>query len=158
PEGTLEEAIRRLLQDPKRPVVLDARFVDAEGMPSAGLFALRVAERFLDAAELVPDPGLFPGSVRVAAFRKGGAAAIARWSESGETEISLDLNEGARIQPALSGDRPLRPGERVRVGAMPLFLVNVDPLWIDLRLQLSSPELPLQLAPARLAVTLKNAS
>jgi hypothetical protein len=156
--GPLEAVLRARLARPADPVTIDGLFVDPEGRPTAALLALRATNDFLAGATPLPDPGLFPAPVRVAAFRKGPTAALALWSESGETELPVTLNDGARIYPPLGALRPLRPGERLRIGAIPTYLLGIDPLLLDLRLALSSPDLPLQLNPSTRVLRLHNPS
>ena len=155
---SVEAALRGRILDPERAFPLDRLFVDADGQPTAAYFALRTVDRVLDGARAIPDPGLFPASVRVAAYHKGSSVLFALWSENGETELTLFLNEEARVQPALSAARPAAPGDRLKVGAMPVFLLDVDPILTDLRLELSAAQLPLQLSPTRLKLQLRNLS
>jgi hypothetical protein len=158
PNGPLDAVLRSRLARPDDPVTIDGLFVDPEGRPTAALLALRATNDFLAGATPLPEPALFPPPVRVAAFRKGATAALALWSESGDAEIPVTLNEGARIYPPLGAFRPLRPGERLRIGAVPTFLVGIDPLLLDLRLSLSGPDLPLQLNPSTRVLRLHNPS
>ena len=154
----LETTLQQRLLAPDHTTALDSRFLDADGFPTAGFYALRTIDRFLERAEPLADPGLFSATLRSATFRKGDDAALAVWSDSGEVEIPVDLNEGARVMPALGPERRLRPGEKIRVGAMPTLILGVDPLRVDLILTLSSAELPLQLGPSKLTLRLRNAS
>jgi len=158
PNGALDAVLRARLARPSDPVVIDGLFVDGEGRPTAALLALRATNDFLAGATPLPDPGLFPAPVRVAAFRKGATAALAVWSESGDTEIPVTLNEGARLYPPLGALRPLRPGERLRIGAIPTYLLGIDPMLLDVRLSLSGPDLPLQLNPSTRVLRLHNPS
>ncbi|MBV8878400.1 MAG: hypothetical protein JO332_00415 [Planctomycetaceae bacterium] len=155
---SIDRAVRDRILNPQKPLILDAGAFDDEGQPTAGYFALLAADQILAGAEPIPDPGLFPSSVRVAAFRQGPSVTLALWSESGEVEVPILLNEGAVVQPALAAPHPLRPGEKVRVAAMPLYIAGVDPLLAELRLELSASELPLQLSPSRMTLRLRNRS
>ncbi len=158
PNGPIDAVLRARLARPDEPVTIDSLFVDSEGRPTAALLALRATNDFLSGATPLPEPALFPPPVRVAAFRKGATAALALWSESGEVEVPVTLNEGARIYPPLGALRPLRAGERLRIGATPTFLIGIDPLLLDLRLTLSGPDLPLQLNPSTRVLRLHNPS
>jgi hypothetical protein len=142
---SIEVVLRRRIADPGSALTLSRLFLDAGGRPTAALLALRAANDVLADAVPLPDPGLFPANVRIAAFRKGNSAALALWSETGELEMPVALNEGAKLYPPLGAIRALRPGERLRLGALPVFIAGIDPLLLELRLNLSGPDLPLQL-------------
>jgi hypothetical protein len=129
-----------------------------DGTPKQAYYELRIADAILTGAEPIPDPGLFPPDVRVAAFRKGATIGFAVWTEAGSGRLSPGLNEGARVQPLDGAPRPLRKDEELVLGAAPTFLLDVDPILADLRLELSTPELPLQLNPSRITLRLRNRS
>ncbi len=155
---SVDAALRGRILDPEKPLTLDRLFIDADGQPTAAYFSLRTIDRALMGARAIPDPGLFPANVRVAAFHKGSTVQFALWSESGDTEIPLFLNEEARVQPLRSAARPAVPGERLRIGAMPVWILDVDPILTELRLELSTSTLALQLNPGRLKIQLRNMS
>jgi len=138
--------------------VLDPWFIDPDGNPTAAAFALRQIDQVLAGSVPVADPGLFPSEIRTAAFRIGSSMAFALWSESGQIDLPITLNEGAVLQPLLGAARVLSPGERVRFSPMPIFILGVDPVLTELRLDLASKELPLQLSPARIGLRLRNLS
>jgi len=156
--GSAMEAIRRRLLDPRSAVVLDRGFVGADGAPTRAYFGLRIADHILAGAEPIADPGLFPSNVHVAAFRKESRVQVALWTEEAEVRLPILLGDGVRVQPLWGAPRPLRPGEELSLGPTPTFLLDVDPLSTDLRLDLSASELPLQLSPARLLLRLRNRS
>jgi hypothetical protein len=155
---SLEVVLRRRIADPGSTPTLGRLFLDAEGRPTAALLALRAANDVLANAVPLPDPGLFPPNVHIAAFRKGDSAALALWSETGELEMPVALNEGAKLYPPLGAIRVLRPGERLRLGALPVFITGIDPLLLELRLNLAGPDLPLQLGPSARTLRLRNPS
>jgi hypothetical protein len=155
---SVEAALRGRILDPERAFPLDPLFIDADGNPRAAYYALRSIDRALDGARSIPDPGLFPANVRVAAFHKGSSVLFALWSETGDADLTLALNEEALILPVLSAARPAVAGERIKVGAMPVLILDVDPILTELRLELSSATLPLQLNPSRVILQLRNMS
>jgi len=146
------------LLDPRRPFAPDGGLFEADGTPKEAYFELRIADAVLAGTEPIPDPGLFPPDVQVAAFRKGAAIGFALWTEAGSVRLSPGLNEGARVQPLAGAPRPLRKDEELVLGPAPTFLLDVDPILADLRLELSTPELPLQLNPSRITLRLRNRS
>jgi len=165
PEASVERlpesaavSLQRHLLDPRRPAVLDRRFFDLNGNPTLEYFALWIADQLLADAKPMPDPGLFPGDVRVAAFRKGASVLFAVWSEGSERDLALPIPEGTLWSFRSVAPRPFRGGERVRVGPIPLFLLDVDPVVTELGLDLSASVLPLQLDPTRLTMRLRNRS
>lgn len=158
PNDSLEAVLKAQIARPGSPVTIDRLFVDADGNPTSALLALRATTDVLAGATPLPDPGLFPAGVRVAAFRKGETAVLALWSESGEIDVPVTLNPGARLYPPLGALRPLRAGERLRLGPLPLFLIGVDPLLLAMRLQLAGGDLSLQLNPATRTLRLHNPS
>lgn len=131
---------------------------DAEGRPTAAWLAQKALNDVFEGAVPMPDPALFPAGVRSLAFRKKDSALLALWSEPGEVEVPVTLNDGAKLYPPLGAIRPLRPGERLRLGSMPVFIVGVDPLLLEMRLSLSSSDLPLQLNPTARTLRLYNPS
>lgn len=152
--GTLQEH----LLNPRRPFVPTGGFFDPDGTAKAVYFASRIVDAFLTGLVPISDPGLFPSGVRVAAFRNGASIAFALWTESGSVRLPLGLNDGVMVQPLYGAPRALGLREEVVVQALPTFLVQVDPLVADLRLEATPGELPLQLNPVRLALRLQNAS
>ena len=94
--------------------------------------------------------------MRVAAFRKTDSALLALWSDAADAEIPLWLNEGASLWPAFGARRPLKPGERVRLGPVPVFIVGIDPLLFDLQLSITGGELPLQRNPSTKTLRLRH--
>lgn len=156
---SVEAALRSRILDPLKPVAPFPHFLNpADGRPTRALYSLRIIDERLANATPISDPGLFPATVRVTAFRKDASAFLALWCEAGETEVVAGLHEGMKIQTPFGAVRALQPGERVRIGALPVLLLDLDPLWTELRLKLSLPELPLQRGPVKLAARLENAS
>jgi len=152
-------ALKSRLLDRKTPIALLPYFVDeANGLPTRALYTLRLIDEQCAHATSIADPGLFPASVRVAAFRKDTAAFLALWCEAGETEVVAGLHEGLKIQPPFGALRELKLGERIKVGALPVLLLDLDPLWTELRFTLSAAELPLQQGPSRISARLENRS
>jgi hypothetical protein len=136
--------------------VVQGELSDAEGHPTKWWFARETLREALDGSVAAADPGLFPPGVRVAAFRKADSAVLALWSGSGERDVPLSLNEGASLRPPFGPPRPLKPGERVRLGSVPIVVVGVDPLLFDLKLTISGGELPLQRNPSTRTLRLHN--
>jgi hypothetical protein len=123
--------------------------------PTRWWLAEQVMHQVLGGAVPAADPGLFPPEVRVAAFRKADSALLALWSDL-ERELPLSLNEGAALRPPFGERRPLGPGERIRLGPVPVFVVGIDPLLFDLKLTIAGGELPLQLNPSTRTLRLHN--
>jgi hypothetical protein len=146
------------LREPRRPFAPDGGFFEADGTPTRAYYALRIVDRLLGGAEPTADPGFFPSTVRVAAFRKGASLAFALWSEGGIVRVPVLLGDGAVVQPLAGAPRALAPNEELEVGADPTFILDVDPLLSELRVELSASTLPLQLNPARLSVRFINRS
>jgi hypothetical protein len=128
---------------------------DPEGHPTRWWLAQRTMQQALDGAVPAADPGLFPSGIHAAAFRKAESASLALWSDT-ERELALSLNEGAALWPPFGARRPLKPGERIRLGQVPVFIVGIDPLLFDLRLSISGGELPLQRNPSTRTLRLHN--
>lgn len=144
------------------PAILSAvvrgPLTDADGRPTPAWLAHRAVHDVLEGAVSMADPGLFPPDVRAAAFRKKDSAVLALWCEAGEIELLVTFNEGARLYPPLGAIRPLRTAERLRLGSMPVFIVDVDPMLLEMRLTLSGGDLPLQLHPTSRTLRLHNPS
>jgi hypothetical protein len=94
----------------------------------------------------------------VAAFRRKATVTLALWTDGPALEIPMTVNEGARLYPPLGAIRAVRPGDRVTVGPLPIFLVGLDPLLLDARLTLGGGDLPIQLNPASRTLTFHNPS
>lgn len=156
PGDSLASALRRRIAHPEIPLALDDLFIDGDGDPRPGLLALRATNDVLADAVPLPDPGIFSAPIRTAAFRRGSTIALALWCDEGEVQVSPLMNAGARLYPAFGALHPLRTGEKIVVGPVPTFLVDIDPLVIDLKLSLSGDELPLQLNPSTRALRLHN--
>jgi hypothetical protein len=129
---------------------------DPDGHPTRWWLAQQTMQQALDGAVPVADPGFFPSGVRVAAFRKADSAQLALWSDSGDLDLPLSLNDGASLWPPFGARRPLKPGEIVRLGPVPVFIVGIDPLLFDLRLTIAADELPLQRNPSTRTLRLHN--
>src|SRR5204863_1975097 len=71
-------------------------------------------------------------------------------------EVPLWLSEGASLWPPFGARRPLKPGERVRLGPVPVFIVGIDPLLFDLQLSIAGGELPLQRNPSTKTLRLRH--
>lgn len=156
---TAEAALRSRILNPSLPVALFPHFLSpADGRPTRALYPLRITDELRANAVPIPDPGLFPATVKVAAFRKEASVLLALWCEEGEAEVVAGLHEGMKIQPSFGARRALAPGERVRIGAFPVFLLDLDPLWAELRFTLSRSEIPLQRGPVKLTARLENRS
>jgi hypothetical protein len=128
---------------------------DGEGHPTKWWYAQETLRQALDGSVPAADPGFFPPSVRVAAFRKADSAVLALWSDS-ERDLPLSLNEGATLRPPFGAPRSLKPGERIRLGPVPVFVTGVDPLLFDLKLTISGGELPLQRNPSTRTLRIHN--
>jgi hypothetical protein len=146
------------LLDPRRPFTPEGGLFEADGTPKQSYYELRIVDTILAGAETISDPGLFPADIRVAAFRKGATIGFALWTEAGSVRLSPGLNEGATVQPLAGAPRPLRKDEELVLSPAPTFLLDVDPILADLRLELSTSELPLQLNPSRVTLRLRNQS
>lgn len=131
---------------------------DAEGLPTAALLGRRTANEVLADAAPLPDPGLFPEPVRTAAFRKGATATLALWSDGAETDLSLSLNPDAVVHPLLGPSHPLLPGGKLRLGPLPVFLTGVDPLLLEMRVDLPGGDLPLQIGAVVRPLRFRNPS
>lgn len=156
--GTLELALRRRISEPESPVTIDRLFINARGEPTPAFLALRAANDLLAGAVPMSPTELFPPEVRVAAFRKGDTAALALWSETGTFDLAVSLNPGAQVYPPLGAVRRLRAGESLHLDGMPVFLLNVDPLFLELAPSLSGAVLPLQIEPSTCVFGLRNPS
>lgn len=145
PPGPLGEALR-------------GETADSEGHPTPLLLArLAAADLLADALPMAEAP-VFPEPVRAAAFRHGDTARLALWTRSGTVDLPLAFNEGARLYPPLGVIRPLRPGERISVGPLPVFILDIDPLLLESRVQLSNADLPLQIGAATRTLRFRNPS
>jgi hypothetical protein len=154
-----EAALRSRILNPLKPVGLLPHFLDeSDGLPTRALYALGVIDALRKGAIAISDPGLFPASVQVAAFRKDTSAFLALWCETGSTEVVAGLHEGLKIQTPYGALRDLKVGERIKVGALPILLLDLDPLWTELRFKLSTAELPLQRGPMKVTARLENLS
>lgn len=133
--------------------------LDADGYPLAPFLALRAANEVLTGAVPRKEPPLFDGPVRSFAFDKDGRVVVAAWSEAETVEKEIDLGPEAEVFPPLGEARPLRPGERLRLGEMPVFLRNVDLELVKTQasLRFSEARLPLQLDPAAGTIVFRNA-
>jgi hypothetical protein len=159
PLPSVEAALRSRILNPLKQVGLVPHFLDgSDGLPTRALYSLRVLDEIRSNAVAIPDPGLFPASVQVAAFRKDTSAFLALWCETGSTEIVAGLPEGMKIQTPYGALRELKAGERIKVGALPVLLLDLDPLWTELRFKLSAAELPLQRGPLKLTARVENRS
>ncbi len=112
-------------------VPLDVPLVDADGWPLAPLAALRAMNDLLSGARGKPDAPLLLG-VQELAFEKDGETLLAFWSDT-ETVREAHLGDGAIIYPPLGTARPHRPGERLRIGPLPLLVANVDVLALEIQ-------------------------
>jgi hypothetical protein len=142
-----------LLQAALREPVLDS-----EGNPTPAWLAERAVHDVLDGAVPLADPGLFPANVRSAAFRNRDSAVLALWCEEGEIEVPITVNEGAKLYPSLGALRPLRPGERIRLTPIPVYVVGIDPLLVELKMEISGGDLRLQLHPETRTIRFRNPS
>src|SRR5205807_2365523 len=70
--------------------------------------------------------------------------------------LPLSLNDGATLCPPFGARRPLKPGERLRLGQVPAFVVGIDPLLLELRLAIEGGDLPLQLHPSTRTLRFRN--
>ncbi len=142
--------------------------LDRDGYPLAPLLAVRAANDVLSGASFRKDLRIFGGSVRAAAFERDGRVAVAAWSEGEEVEIDLDLGPEAEVFPPLGEIRRQRPGERLRIGSMPIFFRNIDVGLVETQLAAGfldaapagadpSARLPLQLDPAPKTLVVRNA-
>jgi hypothetical protein len=131
--------------------------VDSEGNPTESWLAKWTTQAIVDGAVPMDDPDFFPPAVRVATFRRHDGAALALWSE-GNIELPLFFNEGARLCSAYGVLRPLQPGDKVRLGSQPVFVLGIDPLLLETRLEISSSRLPLQSGPATRSFRFHNPS
>jgi hypothetical protein len=131
-----------------RQALLRGDLADGEGRPTRWWLAQETMNDALDGAVPAADPGLVAPDVRVAAFRKADSALLALWSDSGDRELPLSLNEGASLWLPFGPRHRLQPGERIRVGLIPVFIVGIDPLLFDLRLTIGDGVLPLQRNPS----------
>jgi hypothetical protein len=156
--GPLELVLRRRIAEPESPVALDRLFIGPKGEPTNALLALRAVNDLMAGAVPMPSADLFPAQVRVAAFRKGDTAAMALWCDTGAFDLPLNLNPGALLYPPLGTCRPLRSGEILHLEGFPLFIMNVEPLFLELALSLSPPVLPLQFSPTTCTLGLRNPS
>ncbi|MBI3855231.1 MAG: hypothetical protein HY293_06030 [Planctomycetes bacterium] len=132
--------------------------LEADGDPTPSWLALRALHDAIDGATLMADPGLFPANVRSLAFRKQDSAVLALWCDRGDDEIPITLNDGARLYPSLGALRPLKPGERIRLSPIPVYIVGIDPLLLELKLEIAGGDLPLQLNPATRTIRFRNPS
>ena len=141
PDGP-EEILRRLVIHAASaagapPVFIPVdRLLDADGYPGPAFLALRAANDVLSGA--VPRPDLPPllGPPVKAAFEKGGRAILVLWSETGDVDREFNLGADAEVLPALGAVRRHVPGERLRAGAMPVFIGKVDPSFLETQLSL----------------------
>jgi len=119
------------------PAFVDVdRILDADGFPGPGFLALRAANGILPGA--TPRPDLLPllGPPVRAAFEKEGRAILVLWTDGDEVEREFNLGAEAEAFPPLGAPWRLAPGERVRVGAMPLFIGRVDQSFLETQLSL----------------------
>ncbi|HXX94666.1 MAG TPA: hypothetical protein VEN81_13615, partial [Planctomycetota bacterium] len=170
PGGLLRRLIAHAASGPGAPVAfvdMD-RLLDADGYPGAGFLALRSANGILPGA--TPRPDLLPllGPPVRAAFEKEGRVILALWTDGEEAEREFNLGPEAEAFPPLGVPWRLSPGERVRVGAMPLFIGRVDQSFLETQLSLrlvdaaepSAPgnTLPLRTDPITRTLKFKNRS
>jgi hypothetical protein len=162
----LKRLVRQAAEGPRAAAVflpVDASplggMLDADGYPLAPLLAVRAANDVLSGAVYRKDLILFDGPVRSYAFERDGRILAAVWSDDGDVEKDLDLGPEAEIFPPLGEARRQRPGERLRLGGMPVFLRNVDPTLMGTQLSLgfNDARLPLQLDPAGKTLKFRNA-
>ena len=118
----------------------------------------RALQDVLEGSTPMTAPNFLPADVRAAAFRKKESVTLALWTDGPSVEIPMTVNDGARIYPPLGAIRPARPGERVAVGPLPIFLVGLDPLLLDVRLTLGGGDLAIQLNPATRTLAFHNPS
>jgi hypothetical protein len=140
--GPPEEFLRRLVLHasatpaPRPAFVPVDRLLDADGFPGAGFLALRAANDILPGATPRPDLLALLGPPVRAAFVKDGRAILVFWTDSGEVEREFNLGPEAEIFPPLESPRRILPGERVRIGTMPLFIGKVNPSFLETQLSL----------------------
>jgi hypothetical protein len=123
-------------------VALDVPLVDAKGLPRPPLVAIRALNDLLSGAKVWRDaPTLL--NVRELAFEKEGLTIIAFWNPV-ETEREAHLGDGAIVYPPLGAARPHRPGERLRIGPMPLLVLKRDDVVFETQagLQFYAPGRP----------------
>ncbi len=147
-------------------VPLDLPLVDESGRPTAALAALRAVNDLLSGAT-VRREALPLLDVRQLVFEKDGAAVVAFWNEV-ETEREAHLGEDAIVYPPLGAARPHRPGERLAIGPLPLFVTRVDPRTLESQAGLhfydprhpGRPEsrLPLRFGPTTRRLAFRNLS
>jgi hypothetical protein len=164
--------LRRLIEhvalggSPPAVVPAEAPLLDDEGAPGPGLLALRVANDLLAGAR-PRSPLLRLGApVREFAFERGRRTVIALWCEYGEIEREIHMGEGAFLHSPLGPVHPLVPAERLRLGAMPVFVSGADAFLLESRssLRLGSagspevddPTLPLHADPTIRRVRFRN--
>ncbi|HEX7901618.1 MAG TPA: hypothetical protein VF950_27920 [Planctomycetota bacterium] len=152
---------------PEAPVVaLDAPLLDAAGRPRPALVAIRALNDLLSGSKVWRDaPTLL--NVRELAFEKEGLTILAFWNPV-ETEREAHLGDGAIVYPPLGAARPHRPGERLRIGPMPLLVVKRDDVVFETQAGLQfyapgrpeSPDstLPLRVDPVTRVLRFRNLS
>jgi hypothetical protein len=174
PAGTSAAAFVRALLEraaaEDRPaavdVPLDVPLLDGAGGPTAAFAALRAVNDLLTGATALREvPPVL--DVHALAFEKDGAVLLAFWSDR-ETEREAHLGEGAIVYPPLGAARLHRPGERLAIGPMPLFVARIDPRTLESQagLQIQDPRhpgrpasrLPLRFAPAPRLLSFRNLS
>jgi hypothetical protein len=131
--------------------------VGSDGNPTEAWLAKWTTHAIVDGATPMSNPDLFPPAVQVATFRRHDGAALALWSEEA-IDLPLSMNEGARLCSAYGVLRPLQPGEKVRLGSKPVFVLGIDPLLLETRLQISTSGLPLQFGPVTRTFRFHNPS
>lgn len=163
--GLLERAAAA--DRPAEPyLALDVPLVDVQGRPTPALAALRALNDLLSGAKAWRDaPNLL--NARELAFEKDGLTILAFWMPA-ETEREAHLGDGAIVYPPLGAARPHRPGERLRLGPMPLLVVKRDDTVLESQagLQFYAPgrpgapdsTLPLRVDPSTRVLRFRNLS
>ncbi|OHB76153.1 MAG: hypothetical protein A2Z34_02190 [Planctomycetes bacterium RBG_16_59_8] len=131
--------------------------LDNDGVPSAAFLALRTMNRLLTGATY-QDTHLFSGPTRDFIFRRGNERIIVLWSEEGTVEKELYLGESARIVDATGAVSPMPPDRPLKIGSLPLFIVDVDSQLLEtlLSLRFDNDELPLSGKPIQRTLRFTN--
>lgn len=118
--------------------------LDNDGLPTPSLLCARTLNKLLSGTQYV-DQHLFSGSVKDAIFTRGRERVVALWNESGEVEKDVYLGEGARIVEPTGREFPAPLGRPLKIGRLPIFIVNVDSDLLDtlLALKFENNVLPL---------------
>jgi hypothetical protein len=112
-------------------------WLPVEGERSLGLLvAARAANDVLSGAVYRKGAHLFAPPARDFVFEMDGRLVLAAWCEEGEVEHEAFLGPDAEIYPPLGAVRPVRAGERLRIGALPVFITGIDPRLLETQLSL----------------------